>query len=406
MTDKTVLDAAAAKEQLAFAELMPLVAKEYGKSYGSQMKELLTLGVGGNKLLVSEYYDMNLYDDEAYSSEEKKKFVGLQKSRKIWNKVLDINKQIGTINDKLSYEMLMRGFGFAVPRTVGVVGGHYPSSDELDVITDAKALSAFFAKASMPLFGKPIDSLQSLGSARFEAYDPSTGELTLSDQHRLSVVDLFDEIQTKFSGDYLFQECLTPDSDINRICQGGLPTVRIVTLNDENGPQLFRACIKLTATGNVADNFWREGNLLAPVDGETGKMGKAATAMGPKGTYVSKHPTTGETIEGVAVPNWEQTLETAIAAAGLMPTAAMLGFDVAVCENGPVLVEANSDPHLMMLQTSHRKGVLDEQLLSALRWVDDFKKRRDSDIKAYLKAEAAERNATMKEAAAIKAKSA
>ncbi len=406
MSDKTVLDAAAAKEQLAFAELMPLVAKEYGKSYGSQMKDLLTLSMGGNKLLVSEYYDMNLYDDETYSSEEKKKFVGLQKSRKIWSKFLEVNKQVGTISDKLSYEKLMRGFGLAVPRTVGVMGGHYPAGDELEVVADADALSVLFDNSSMPLFGKPIDSSLSLGSARFDAYDASSDRLTLAGGRTLTVAELYDEIQTNFSGNYLFQECLTPHPDINRICQGGLPTVRVVTLNDENGPQFFRACIKLTAKGNVADNFWREGNLLAPVDGDTGLMGKAATAMGPKGSYVSSHPTTGEAIEGIAVPDWEKALEAALAAARLMPSAAMLGFDVAICDNGPVLVEANSSPHLMMLQTSHRKGVLDEQLLAALRWVDEFKKRRDSDIKAYLKAETAQHNAAMKEAVAIKSKAA
>ncbi len=398
-----VLDSIAGKEHLAFAELMPHVAKEFDKPLSAQLRDMLSLCLRGNKLSVEEYYHMRLYDDVAYSMEDKKRFVGLQRSRKIWAELLKPNTHLGTIDDKLAYEKLLSGFGLPVTDTVAIVGGHYPECGGIDQIDSAEKLAAFFASVQMPIFGKPVDSLQSLGSAKFDQFDKTKNELTLTNGKTITIAQLFEEIEVKFNSNYIFQRCIQTHTLLNKICNGGLPTVRIVTLNADKGPELYRACIKLTTAGNVADNFWRSGNMLAAVDLENGTLGKALNQMGPEGEFLDKHPVTGEQIEGVSLPYFDQLKDMATAAAKLMPSAVIIGFDIALSNEGPIIVEANSDPHLIMLQVAHGKGVLDEKMLAALDYVSTSQRAKSDEVRAILAKERAEAKVEMKKATALKA---
>ncbi len=397
-----VLDNIASKPQLAFAELMPRVAKEYGKPLSAQLRDMLSCCMRGNKLTVDEYYQMMLFDDATYSADVKKTFVGLQKSRDIWVRLTEPNQHLGLLNDKLAYEKMMQGFGFATTETVGIVGGHYPEAPGLTQIDSAEKLTAFFANVTMPVFGKPVDSLQSLGSARFESFDRSSKKLNLANGETISVEDLFEEIVSEFGGSYIFQKCVQPHSALADICAGGLPTVRVVTLDSGNGPELYRAAIKLTSSGNVADNFWRAGNMLAPVDIENGIMDKALTQMGIDGEFLSHHPVTNAPIEGTTIPHWDKVTNAAIDAAKLIPGSILIGFDIAISQDGPVIIEANGDPHLIMLQVAHRKGVLDGPMLAALDHVKEAKKKKQAEISATLAAERAAQKKAMKQATSRK----
>jgi hypothetical protein len=385
------------KQMPAFAQVMPRVAAEYGKSLPGQLRDLMTYCLRGNKLSVDEYYAMCLFDDEAIPPEEKKRYVGLQKSRDIWGQFLEKNPWTGVIDDKLAYEKLLSGFGFKTAQTLAIVGGHYPADHPRRLAT-TDALAEFLTDARFPLFGKPFNSRQSLGSARFSGYDASSRVLTLSGNRAVSLDDLWTEIGTHFGGTYLFQELIEADPVLANICGGGLPTVRIVTLDSGGGPEIFRAAIKLTGKGNVADNFWREGNLLAPVDAEAGRMGAALTGMGIDGRFIDEHPDSGARIEGVELPQWQATRDAAIAAASVTHGALLIGFDIAVSAAGPVIIEANYDPHLIMMQACHRKGVLDGHMQTGLDHMKAVIAGQHADIKAHVLAERAQNKKDLAEA--------
>ncbi len=399
---EAVLDAIAAKPQLAFQALMPRVTKEFDKPLGKQLKDILSLCMRGNKLSVDEYYQMCLFDDATYSADDKKKFVGLQKSRELWIKLMKPNRHLGLIDDKLAYEVMMRGFGLSVPKTRAIVGGHYPG-DAMTRIDNEAALGAFLAGAAFPLFGKPIDSLQSLGSARFERYCVKTNMVALADGKCVSVADLWQEIETKFGGTYLFQECVEAHPVLQKICGGGLPTARVMTLDRGNGAEIYRAALKLVGDGNVADNFWRQGNLLSPVDCESGTMGAALTQMGIDGEFVATHPVSGAQIEGVTLPHWDAVKQVALDAASLLPGSVLLGFDIAISPDGPVIIEVNGDPHLILMQIAHKKGVLDTHMLEALDYVENKQARDRAKLKEHLRLERDAAKAEMQEAVRRKA---
>jgi 2-phospho-L-lactate transferase/gluconeogenesis factor (CofD/UPF0052 family) len=52
----------------------------------------------------------------------------------------------------------------------------------------------------------------------------------------------------------------------------GTPTVRVIVILEDGRPEILHTIWKIPAAGNVADNFWRPGNLLADIDAATGTV--------------------------------------------------------------------------------------------------------------------------------------
>src|SRR3546814_5299793 len=70
---------------------------------------------------------------------------------------------------------------------------------------------------------------------------------------------------------YLFQELLRPQEAIRAAISDRLCTLRVMLRVEDGGPRLTLTTWKISAGGNVADNYWREGNLLAKLDQKTGR---------------------------------------------------------------------------------------------------------------------------------------
>ena len=70
-----------------------------------------------------------------------------------------------------------------------------------------------------------------------------------------------------------------------------------------------------------------------------------------------RHPTTGLTIPGFQVPQWEQVRRTVEEAVTLVPNAIIVGWDVAVTAQGPVLIEGNAYPSVQIMQTAGMQGL-------------------------------------------------
>lgn len=397
----SVLDVVAAKPQLAFASLMPRVTAEFGKTLPSQVKDLIRYVLRTHKLTIDEYYQMALYDDAHYPAEEKQRFIGLQKSRQIWAELMASNAHVGLINDKLMFEKTLTAFGFPMPETLAVMGGHFAGST-MHRIESVDALHRFLETAPMPLFAKPIDSLQSLGSVRIEGYSPSNRMIALSTGGAVSLEEFVGEVQSQFAGNYLFQRCVIPHPVFSDMTNGGVSTVRLVTLDSGDGAKPWRAAIKLTSPSTVADNFWRSGNLLSAIDLETGRMGKALTQMGIDGAFVAHHPDTDAQIEGVEIPYWNQAAALACNVAAMFPKTLILGFDIAITAEGPVIIEANADPHLIMMQIAHRQGGLDATMEATLAYAKKLQTDEHARLKASLRAETQSAKTDMKQALAVK----
>ena len=126
----------------------------------------------------------------------------------------------------------------------------------------------------------------------------------------------------------------------------------VITLRPLGGePYLLLAVQRMPVGDSVVDNFG-QGGLAAPVDVATGRL-HVATLKSARhlGARVDTHPTTGTRIEGYQLPYWAELADLVCRAhRAVSPVIPVVGWDVAIAESGPVLVEANNVPGTATLQ--------------------------------------------------------
>jgi hypothetical protein len=103
--------------------------------------------------------------------------------------------------------------------------------------------------------------------------------------------------------------------------------------------------------------------LAAVVNLESGRLDKAQYKL-PHPEVYSKHPDHGRDIEGVLIPFWGEAKALVTATLSLFPRMKYGGFDVAITETGPVIVELNVEPDKSGLA---RIGVPINYLLPAIK---------------------------------------
>lgn len=83
-----------------------------------------------------------------------------------------------------------------------------------------------------------------------------------------------------------------------------------------------------------------QGALFGLIDMETGVVVSDLCNYSDK--LYKEHPDTGFIARGYTIPYWKQVLELTAKAAAVVPEVGYVGWDVAITETGPVLIEGNS----------------------------------------------------------------
>jgi hypothetical protein len=236
------------------------------------------------------------------------------------------------------------------------------------VLRTAADLAHFLRDTSCyPLFGKPFDGMYSVGSLRLDAYESASDRIRLHTGAWASVDEVLQELARYAKRGYLFQEVKHPDERLRIICGDRLACLRVVMLLDRDGPEVFRALWKVPTGPHVADNFWRRGNMLAAVDLATGRLTRVVTGVGPDLRQVARHPDTDELITGVAIPQWDRVKALCLGVAPLFPGLSMQAWDIAICSEGPVVIEANVGGDFTLPQLATGAGLLDDRFAKFLR---------------------------------------
>jgi glutathione synthase/RimK-type ligase-like ATP-grasp enzyme len=132
-------------------------------------------------------------------------------------------------------------------------------------------------------------------------------------------------------------------------------TVRVMTFVDPDTEQPFiaRAVHRFGTKDTVPTDNWSGGGLCALVEIETGRLGRGVKHIvrtGGKLAWQSHHPDTGAPIEGIHIPGWAQVCDALLGAVRALPFLLYVGWDVAVTDNGPCIIEGNGNPDIDLLQ--------------------------------------------------------
>ena len=149
--------------------------------------------------------------------------------------------------------------------------------------------------------------------------------------------------------------------DLKALNPASVNTLRVVTVSrsldgDPAHKDYFNVCyaaLRIGRGGSVVDNA-SSGGLISGIDLETGQL--ITDAVSTSGDMYTHHPDTGVCFKGFKIPMFKEALE-------LVKEAGMLidgytGWDVAISEDGPVLIEANIMPGNRILETPFIKDTM------------------------------------------------
>lgn len=168
-------------------------------------------------------------------------------------------------------------------------------------------------------------------------------------------------------GDWIVQQRLAIHPDLAPLAMNALPTVRLITILDERGePEIVVTYLRFPSSDAVVVDNFAAGGLMGWIDPGSGVMGKAVIKRDLADH--SHHPANGAPIEGRQVPLWDETTALAIRAHRAFPNYAMIGWDVAITPDGPVIVEGNGKPCAQGAQQAQHKGMGETRFGELVAW--------------------------------------
>lgn len=151
---------------------------------------------------------------------------------------------------------------------------------------------------------------------------------------------------------YLIQPALTNHAELLQLSVGALCTVRILTCRDESGGfEATNASFRMSINPKSPVDNIHAGGIATPVDLATGRLGPASDlGLGPKFAWYDVHPLTGAAITGRVLPFWAETMALAIRAHAEFSEWTVIGWDIAILDEGPRLIEGNKGPDVDLIQ--------------------------------------------------------
>lgn len=176
------------------------------------------------------------------------------------------------------------------------------------------------------------------------------------------------------NGHYVHTEIIKQHSEINKIHDKSVNTLRIISLiTSENHLEIICAFMRFGVGNSVVDNS-SSGGFFVGVNMNEGTLKKAGHfLLEYGGEEIHEHPDSGFKFEGFKVPYFKEACEEVIKGIKVIPDR-FIGWDVAITPNGPIIVEANSGPHLPSVDIGYG-GILQNQYIKSI--VEELKQQNN-----------------------------
>ena len=282
-----------------------------------------------------------------------KEQVKLQHHKSLHNPEYD-----SLINNKLYFSLLNKNGSIKTPKLLGY---NFKSSffniDKLEKISKKKELVFFFEK---------IFEDQNIEGVFFRPPSDYGGKgcFKITKENYKKVLQ--DKYEMLIEENFVHTEVIKQHNLINQIHDKSINTLRIITLITSNGDiEIISAFIRFGVGDSVVDNA-SSGGFFIGIDIDDGTLKKKGHFL-PEygGKEIVKHPDSGFEFEGFKIPYYNEACDIVIEGVRNIPDR-LIGWDVAITPNGPLIIESNSRPHFQMsniaygglLKNKHVRDVL------------------------------------------------
>ncbi len=207
------------------------------------------------------------------------------------------------------------------------------------MIIDKKELDKFinFFKTHNTIIVKPVDGEGGKGVEKFIYSD--------EEEAKRIFYNLLDNNQT------LVEECIKQHDKMDELYGKSVNSLRMFTFY-KNGKSYFLQAILKIGNGGVVDNF-SSGGMYTYIN-EEGYV--FVEAIDRNDNIYYEHPISKQKIVGFKIPLFEEAVEMVKEAAKVVPEIGYVGWDVAITEKGPLIIEGNCFPGVFQVKPSLSKN--------------------------------------------------
>lgn len=377
--------AAPAKPGAPASQMIVDVARKYGVSPITQFGQMIRLWAGRNRLQFHDYYSFGVYRKDL-TSEAKCEFVGKEGSFRLNNRLspAPVTPLREFVRDKLLYGAMLESLGFATP-AVQAVASRLRSHGRVPTLRSVEQIEGFLlTQARYPLFVKPEKGSGSVGSALVSALDETHRELVFSNGKRVDLRAFATEALEDHAAGLLFQDAVIQHGALSDVAGRAVGSIRVVTVMAGDTPSVLYTLWKVPSPNAMSDNYWQDGSMIAEIDSDTGIIRQCRRGAGPAQETITHHPVSGMEFAGFQIPHWDAVRHLTREAHSLMPDFGVFGWDIAITDDGPLIIECNVNPHHTLYQLATGQGLLNQTIKPVL----DRAEKRSEDLRQRLKAAA------------------
>lgn len=253
------------------------------------------------------------------------------RSRNRKNRAGNPYSQIVLLRDKFLFYKYMKAAGIAVPEVFAVVSQNKLYDNQWNPL-DASCLDEkndFFLKDAGGECASFVKRCH--GRADFDRYVRELDSSTM----------------------YVLQDTLKQHHTMNALNPHSVNTVRIVTVMKDGEPSVLTSVLRVgtAASGNV-DNWAAGGLSVGCLD--NGCLREYGFYKPMYGTKTDVHPDTGIAFSEFQIPMYDQVVELVLRAHRQLYLMHSIGWDVALTEQGPVIIEGNDNWEISLMQACDR----------------------------------------------------
>jgi hypothetical protein len=146
------------------------------------------------------------------------------------------------------------------------------------------------------------------------------------------------------------EEFIKQHPKLNMIFSGSVNTIRILTLKKNTKITVIDAILRLGRKNTKHLDNISQGGISVKIEMSSGKMGKGYTFYEYGHNEYTHHPDSGVKFLNKEIPFFKQIKELSITAHKYFPMFTLIGWDIAITHQGPIIIEGNRIPDLSLHQ--------------------------------------------------------
>ena len=172
-------------------------------------------------------------------------------------------------------------------------------------------------------------------------------------EYRKNIKDVNEFYDYLKNNNLFIEEYVKQNKEINRLCKESVNTIRIMTFAYNGKSEIVYAAMRIGNGVNNVDNF-HQGGMGCKIDLDKGIL--IGDAYDKDLNHFKVHPKSKVKFDGFKIPYWEEAEKLVLDASKVNNNIHMVGWDVAITDDGPTLIEGNRRPGFDLIQVLSKRG--------------------------------------------------